>query len=169
MRSLFISAFLALITFNQAFAANTPPGFEPARWGKLVNLVAFIGQKYPYAEGMELRSFANVVPADISAPHKADYFSTMGAFNSQGKYYPVEVSAVSEDWRKRENGDWEIEQWIWKISLAGELRGVMHGLLVEKPDGSVIDMQNLPVGTADQPEELARWGTMLSGWYRQYP
>ena len=55
------------------------------------------------------------------------------------------------------------------ISLAGELRGVMHGLLVEKPDGSVIDMQNLPVGTADQPEELARWGTMLSDWYRQYP
>ena len=168
MRAFLFSAFLALVTLNPAFA-GTPPGFDAAKWEKLVSLVAFVGEKMDVGDGMQLRSFGNIVPNDKSIPHKADYFSTMGAFNSMGKYYPFEVSAVSEDWRKRENGNWEIEQFIWKISLSGELKGVMHQMLVETHDGTVLEIVNLPVGTAQDPAELARWGAKLDEWYQRNP
>lgn len=168
MRAFLLSAFLALVTLNPAFA-GTPPGFDAAKWDKLVGLVAFVGEQMNVGDGLQLRSFGSLVPNDKAIPHKADYFSTMGAVDSMGIYHPFEVSAVSEDWRKRENGDWEIEQWIWKVSLTGELRGVMHTMLVETHDGSVLDIINLPVGTAQDPAELERWGAKLGEWYQRYP
>jgi hypothetical protein len=169
MRAFFLIAFFALSPLSQAFAANTPPGFESTRWEKLVGLVAFIGDQYDIGDGVQLRSFASIIPTDKTVPHKADYFSTIGLVDTFRKYHPNEISAVSEDWRKQTNGNWEIEQWIWKVSLSGELRGVMHGLIVKTPDNTIVEMKNLPVGNADAPEELARWGAKLNEWYKLKP
>ncbi len=171
MRAILLSAIFcfSLLSTGPASAANTPPGFEAARWEKLWKLVAFIGEKMDFGDNQQLRHFKNIVPENKQAPHKADYFSAIGQLDEFGKFHAREISVVSEDWRKQENGNWEIEQWIFQVRLNGELRSVRHALIIETPEGSVLDVQELPSGAVDSPEELARWGAKLNEWYRLYP
>lgn len=162
-------ASLTLANAHPAIAANTPPGFETARWEKLWKLAAFIGEKMNFGENQQLRHFKNIVPENQALPHKADYFSTIGVLDQFGKYHAQEISVVSEDWRRQGNGNWEIEQWIFQVRLNGDLKSVRHALVIKTPDGLVLDIQELPSGAADSPEELARWGTKLHEWYELYP
>ncbi len=170
MRSLAVLAFLALSVLpTQLFAANTPPEFDAARWQKLWQLTAFIGEKMEVGDGRELRFFKNIVPENKQEPHRADYLSVIGLIDSFGQFQPMEVSVVSEDWRKRPNNDWEIEQWIFQLRMNGELKWLSHSLLIEDPNGHVLDIQTLPSGEPDSPEMLERWGAKLQEWYNLYP
>ncbi|MGZ3662375.1 MAG: hypothetical protein ACXVB9_16400 [Bdellovibrionota bacterium] len=159
------STFLVLaVLFTGVAQAGTPPGLDPARYQALIKIAGEKGEP-GQADNYEYRSLSHISPADVTAPHQAEYFSAMGGVDSQGHFGAFEVSAVSEDWRKRANGDWEIEQWMWSAMTDGTLLRVYHMLLIELPGGSVLDDSVLPSGAADSAEELARWGNKITQWY----
>jgi hypothetical protein len=155
---------LLAFLFTGAAQAGTPPGFDLARFQALVKTAGEKGAP-GQADNYEYRSLSHIAASDVTAPHQAEYFSAMGGVDSHGQFGAFEVSAVSEDWRKRPNGDWEIEQWMWSAMVDGTLLRVNHMLLVESPGGSVLDDSVLPSGAEDSAEELARWGNKITQWY----
>jgi hypothetical protein len=166
MRKIFFAGLLSLISLFPAAEAATPPGFDVAKWELLLKRVELYGEDY--GSEPELRFFSHLVPHNKEIPHTADYFGAYGAKDTEGKFHAYEVSVVSEDWRKQENNNWEIEQWIFRVRLNGELAGVTHTLLIEEPSGRVLDIRSLPVGAPDSPEEIERWGGKLSEWLKRY-
>ena len=149
-----------------SFASALPPGFDLAKYQALSTKAAEKGELLEAPDGLSYKILSRIDPADTSKPHDAEYFSVLGANDSQGRFSIVEISMVSEDWRKRSNGDWEIEQWLWSAATDGILQSVGHYLLVETAEGSVLDDKALPVGKPDDPAELSRWETKLEEWYR---
>ena len=156
-------ALFALLASPFSANAATPPGFDSAKWDQLVAKVALVGMPGSIAD-YETRTFSNLQPADKTQPHLAEYFSTMGVFDSAHRYNALYVSAVSENWSKDGDGNWVIDQWIWQVDLRGNLKSVYHGILVETANGTVLDVRNAPAGAADSPEELQRWGAKLAEW-----
>jgi hypothetical protein len=151
-----------------AYAAELPPGFDLARYQKLVAVAGEKGEPLQ-APDFEYRVLTHLDPADPAQPHKADYFSAVGGKDSNGHFGAIQVSMESEDWRKRESGDWEIEEWNWTAWTDGTLVSVYHTLVVETPEGSVLDIQGLPVGEPTDKAELARWGSKVEEWYGYAP
>lgn len=160
-------ALLAILLPLPSYATTLPPGFDLAKYQRLTALASEKGELLQGAgpDGMDYKVLTHLDPADTTKPHKADYFSAVGGADSSGHFGAIEVSMESEDWRKRPNGDWEIEQWMWTAWTDGTLVSVGHYLLVESSSGSVLDDKALPVGQAQDPAELARWESKLEQWY----
>lgn len=149
--------------------AGTPTGFDLKIYQHLVAVAIDKGDLIQTGQGYDFKVLKHLAPADDTRPHHADYFSAVGGTGADGHFSAFQVSMVSEDWRKRATGDWEIEQWLWTARLDGTLSSVRHNLLVETVEGSVLDDTTQPSGTADDPAELTRWNAKLQEWSALYP
>jgi hypothetical protein len=160
---------LAAVFSINAHAA-LPPGFDLAKYQALIETAGQKGELlHGGGDGMDYKVLSRFAPTDTTKPHQADYFSAVGGVDSQGKWGTAEVSMESEDWRKDEKGNWQIEQWMWTAYTDGTLVSVNHALLSETPDHDVLDDQMLPHGQPADAVELARWGAKVAEWERMSP
>lgn len=161
-----ISIFLGLVLFTaHTFAAegNFPPDFNSAKWNSLVVTSLRKGRAYQLDSGI-LFSLAHIVPNDESKPRVADYFSTL-LVNNNGQWVPVESGEVHEVWTVGKDGYWHIDQWVYILSLDGQLADVAHNYVVEGNDGRVYDSGSYPTGGPRDPEILGQWARQLQDWY----
>jgi hypothetical protein len=156
---------LALSFSANVFAANKPANFDAVKWDKLVNKIFEKGEVTNIPAG-ELRYLKQIVPEDASKSHRANYLSLLGRYTNLAQYIPTDVSAVEEDWQTENGVDWVIDQWTFHVTPDGDLISVSHQRLVEH-DGQVLDYKEIPVGAADQPEQMQRWADKLNEWYGQ--
>jgi hypothetical protein len=155
---------ILLVCSGNAWAGNTPPDFNPAKWQQLVDKIIQKGAHMDTDDGA-WRSLSSTVPADPTQAHLSNYISTIGGYDSSGTYVAEEISDVSENWQIDSNKNWNVDQWVLQISDAGELVQLAHNTLIETMDGQVLDDRALPVGAASDPAELAHWGKLLDAWY----
>ena len=160
--SIFITLFLAAGPTVQA--GQEPSGFDPQKWARLLELAIASPARQVY-EGLESRSLAHVLPNDRTAPRDADYLTLIGRVDSQNQYSPLQVSLVSEQWRRPQEGVWEIEQWIFGAGLGGALHTLDHRLIVEDDGGRVLDNRDLPKGRPEDDAEAARLGAKINSWF----
>jgi hypothetical protein len=155
---------LLFLLFALSAHAGIPPRFDVERYRALI---ARAGEKGDLLEGdhVEFKVLKHLEPAEVSKPHRAEYFSAAGGFDSNGHFGAFEVWMESEDWRIRTDGNWEIEERGWHSYTDGTLVEASHTVLVESPSGSVLDMKTVPTKGADDPEEQARWVAKLAEWY----
>ena len=164
VRILALSVCLGIASSLNAWASDVPPGFDPAKWQQLVERIVQKGAHMDTDDGA-WRSLTSIVPADPTAPHLANYISTIGGYDSSGTYVAEEVSQVSENWQIDSNKNWNVDQWIFQVSLEGELSQLAHNTLIETIDGQVLDDHSLHTGSISDPAELAHWEKLLDAWY----
>lgn len=153
-----------LFSFN-AFAANTPPGFDPVKWDKLINKIFENGEVSNIPAG-ELRFLTEITPKDgkdKGISHHADYISLLGHYSNRAQYIPLDISAVDEDWQTTDGRIWTIDQWTYHASVKGELLSVERVRMVQD-DGRVLKWENLEVGPVTDMEQLNRWAAKLNQW-----
>lgn len=158
-----VLAFAMLLSLN-SYAGNKPPGFDAAKWDKLVNYIFEQGEVNNIPAG-ELRSLKSIKPEDTSKSHHAEYLSLLGNYTNFAQYIPQDVSAVDEDWQTTDGKNWVIDQWHYHVTPAGDLVDVSHQRIVED-DGRVLDYQVIPVGPVTDAEQLKKWADKLEQWYK---
>ena len=163
MKSLF--CFLMLMPLL-AMAKSLPIDFDPQAWNKLIQTAVQTGDPLLMNDDLEMRVLKNILPNDPMASHQADYFSTVGYTNSQAEYQAYEISVVSENWQKTEDNQWLIDQWIYRVSIEGELLELTHDEVYETMDRQYLGGRNFPVGSVNEPEQIAIWGKKLAAWSR---
>ena len=162
MKSLLLALiFVPIFGYSQ----NLPVGFDPQTWQKLVQTTIEKGNALFLDNDQEIRTLKKITPDNSQVSHQAEYFSTLGQTDSNGKYQASEVSVVSENWQLKENNIWLIDQWIYRVSISGELLGIMHDEMRETTDGQYLDGQNFPTGEVDDPATIALWGKKLNQWF----
>jgi hypothetical protein len=158
-----LALFISLPT-AAAWASNTPPGFDSAKWKQLVEKIQTQGAHYQGPDENSWFTLSRVNPADITVSHEADYISTIGVESSR-EYVAFEIDAIFETWTLRPDHNWDLEQWMYRVEMNGDLAGVWHSRLVETTDNVVLDMQELPTDAPTSASELKRWGEKLETWY----
>lgn len=154
---------LLSLLLNFCAHATTPPGLDPVKFTALAQRAVEKGTLLQ-AGDYDLHVLTRRTPDDPANSHLAEYFSAVGVTQTDGKFVAFRVSAVSEDWRKQPNGDWEIEQWVWDAALDGEPLQIFHTLLKEDARGSVLSDVNLPVGQPTDKAEIQRWEKYVGRW-----
>ncbi|MDE2292713.1 MAG: hypothetical protein KGL53_11585, partial [Elusimicrobia bacterium] len=83
-------------------------------------------------------------PAD--AAHRSDYVNEWGWEDSHGVFQPAEVTLVSEVWTIPADGNWHIDQWVFRLDMDAAIQARAHITLVETRDGQVLrdDAENMP-------------------------
>ncbi|MGE3682545.1 MAG: hypothetical protein AB7G93_12540 [Bdellovibrionales bacterium] len=136
------------------------------QWQNLLSLMISKGERLHVDRGLELRTLKHIVPEDPNVSHTADYISTRGYVDGDGVYNAFDVSVVSEDWQMTPEGYWHVDQYIFDVTLTGEMVGIHHFFIDEYPSGRVIEAGGLPVGEANSPEEQERWERKRAEWYK---
>ena len=149
--------FLILFFAGSAFADTS------SQWNGLISQIVAHGEQSDSGEGL-WRTLSKITPPDTTKSHQADYMSTVGAFDQSNKYIPFEVDAVSENWRLFSD-HWEIDQWLYTLSVAGELQEIEHYQIEESLDHEILKDDFIPTGAPTSPSELARWNSVLQRWY----
>jgi hypothetical protein len=144
--------------------APAPLGISPMDWKEIVAKVRAKGAYSP-ADGeipatyglQDLRG-----PAD--AGHVAEYINEWGYTDSKGVFQVGEVSLVSEFWTiPAADGNWHIDQWLFRLDTDGTISSRAHITLVETRDGRVLadDAEQLKDG---DPRIKAKYEALLSLW-----
>ena len=158
---LFISGLTLTVT---ASADNLPPGFDLAKWHALLETTGKNGKAVKTELG-ETRTVSRIVPNDLTVTHHADYLTTRGYTDSENKFHAGTTFSVSENWQLHADGNWYIDQWLYELSFYGDVISLNHMSIVERPDASVLDYNEIPNLGLTSPEELGRWGKQLDLWY----
>jgi len=156
-----ISGLALLISFN-TFAANVPANFDPAKWEQLSAKV-LASSNVMQIEAGELRFLSQIVPEDTSVDHHSRYLSILGNYDAQSKFNAEDISSVDEGWQIDQDGIWSVDQWIYHMTLKGDLIDVTHTQIRER-DGQVLSIDDLKAGNPTDAEELQRWGALLDQW-----
>ena len=160
MRSIVIA--LGFLLSINAFAANTPPGFNKAAWDALVSKISAEGTVQNIEAG-ELHYLSVINPSDTSLSHHASYISTLVNYDSANKPIITDVSAVDEDWQTDGQGNWTINQWTYHTTVAGDLLSIDHTILKEH-EGQVLADDEVDTGDITSDENMGRWGQLLGAW-----
>lgn len=164
---IFIAAALFVLshTTAQAFEIQgLPPQFDAQKWQALVDQAAKSPDVMDSQMG-QFRILTRMTPNDPTQVHQADYFSVIGYPTTDGSSFSVmSVSAVSETWDIDADGNWDVDQWIYRLSAEGELTGISHNRLVETQDGYVLRYDSFPTKGPEDAGELAHWGLKLEEW-----
>jgi len=160
MRSIVIA--LGFLLSINAFAANTPPGFNKAAWDTLVNKIMAEGTVQDIEAG-ELHYLTVINPSDKSLSHHASYISTLVNYDRANKAIITDVSAVDEDWQTDGQGNWTIDQYTYHTTVAGDLLSIDHTILKEH-EGQVLGDDEQDTGDITSDANMGRWGKLLGAW-----
>ena len=153
--------FLALVMgWSVVAAAALPEGVEPAQWEGLIQKIVAEGKASDMGVATYL-SLERLEPNDKAVTHQADYISAVGGYAPDGRFNATHLESVFETWTKLEDGNWAIDQWLFPVSLMGNLKRSYHVQILESPDGTILE-HNL---TGLSEEEAEReWAPRLKSW-----
>lgn len=104
---------------------------------------------------------------DLPAPvkgHHVDYISAVGQYDLTGTFVTYRIESVSETWKIDQNGNWDIEQWLFMTNPAGEVLRSNHIHLVESPTGSILAYDYIPT---TEEEFSHQWKSTVTKWIEQ--
>lgn len=156
---------LCAFCFSVAAWAGKPVDFDPNSWKSLLDHASQNGERRDFANGSFL-ILSRVVPEDPNVTHQADYFSLVGSFGMDGEFRRNRAEAVSESWVLRPSGLWEIDQWLFVLSLDGTVGMKLHRHLVRTEDGLVRQADSVPT---TEKEYMDRWNALLKAWVAVQP
>ena len=134
----------ALLVAAMLFFGQTP-------FGHLVD-VASQSEEVLHTPYGDYHVLKHIEPADVTQTHDAEYFSVVGGMY-KGKFYADHVSMVSENW-VREGNIWNIDQWLFTVTLTGELVRASHNTLREDDNGTVLPSEYPPAPTDAEADAM---------------
>ena len=144
-------------------AAPAPAPVSPAHWQELVAKVRALGQFTP-SDGNVPDTYGL---ADLRGPagaaHVANYINEWGYTDSHGTFQAGEVTLVSEYWSIPADGNWHIDQWLFRLGMDGSVGARAHITLVETRGGQVLADDAEPLKDGD-PRIAAKFDALLNLW-----
>lgn len=134
-----------------------------ARWDQLTAKVTTEGARLDTQFGMYV-SLSSVVPLDDKGSHQADYISGVGGVDEDDVFHAGRFELVSETWIKDANGNWDVDQWLFRVSVEGVLQWGGRYRLVETERGTVISHDSIPLKEGELDQALLR---QLQNWYQR--
>lgn len=131
-----------------------------ANWKKLVETVLKSGKVVSNSFNDYL-FIENIQPQDQSQSHTANYFSLVG-YIADGVIHADRIEVVSENWQLDIEGNWNIDQWLFKVSEAGEVTWSAHIGMVQTPKRIITKHEYYEY---NKDEEALNWKRVLGGWY----
>lgn len=93
--------------------------------------------------------------------HQDDYISLVGSHSETGAFQAYRVEAVSEAWVKNKDGNWSIDQWLFRIELDQTLTAASHYWMLQTPDRRVLESKFIPESAATS---LRQWQSTKESW-----
>lgn len=134
-----------------------------ARWDLLTSKVTTEGFQQDTGYGI-YSTLTAITQIDDLGSHQADYISGVGGFDQNDVFVAGRFELVSEQWMKDANGNWDVDQWLFRVSVEGELDWGARYRLVETERGNVISHDAIPVTAGELAQALER---QLQQWYRR--
>ena len=129
-------------------------------WQKLTTKAAQSSRSSKSEYGT-FKILAHLTDTDTTKPRVANYFSALGGANSKGVFQALSYTAVSEDWKIDEKGNWTVDQWIYSFRIDGTIVESYHINLVEMADGSIISNDQIPT---TKEEFQVHWDKLFASW-----
>lgn len=111
-------------------------------WETIVRKVRTQGRFRP-ADHFPANYGLESVTGNPAASHRAEYVNLWGYQDSLGVFQPGYVTMVSENWPVEADGNWHIDQWIFRFRLDGSVIEASHNQLVETMSRSVLEYKTL--------------------------
>ncbi|HXT00109.1 MAG TPA: hypothetical protein VN915_05505 [Elusimicrobiota bacterium] len=166
--SSFAAASFGEAELSSAFAASrglvrAAAPVSPAHWLELIAKVRALGTFTPTDGNIPDTYGLADVRGPKDAAHVADYVNEWGFTDSRGEFQPGEVTLVSEQWTIPADGNWHVDQWLFRLGMDGSVGARAHITLVETQDGQVLadDGENLKDG---DPRVQAKYDALLNLW-----
>ena len=158
-------ALRAVVSAAKAGRAAAPDRstLSPADWSALVAKIRAVGAYTPSNGDIPATYGLEDVRGPKDAAHLANYINEWGYTDSHGVFQPGEVTLVSEYWSIPADGNWHIDQWLFRLNVDGSISSRAHITLVETRDGQVLgdDAEQLKDG---DPRVAAKYDTLLDNW-----
>lgn len=155
--------------FNFSFSAHATDGASvdslvaQRNWDKLISIVQKTGTVLdsPYGSYLHLSAME---PADTTQSHTANYFSLVGSYGVDNEFYFSRVEVVSENWQLATDGNWHIDQWLYRLTPEGKIISGSHVQQIQTSERSVLKYES----TNPTPTEINnQWMMILGNWYNQ--
>lgn len=141
----FISIIFAL-TANIAMAAHS--------WPELTQKAITQGERSEGYAGI-YKTLRLIQAIGHQGAYEADYFSAVGGESDGGVFSAGHYETVSEVWLIDQDGNWDINQWLFKLDHKGSVTWVAHFHLIELPNGTVIKHDSLEVSQGEAAKKLS--------------
>lgn len=161
----FLSILFVVLGLGSWALADVPPSFDSAKWSQLINHITHDGTVMQSQAGIYM-VLSSITSTDATQPHIANYISTVGWNNVDGIYEVDHLESVWENWQKDSDGNWQISQWIYILTPAGDLYSAQNYHIVEGANGSVISYQFLQTSAETN---MQQWNDQLNSWLATLP
>ena len=136
---------------------------SPAHWQELVAKVRTLGTFTPSDGNLPATYGLADVRGPKDAAHVANYINEWGYTDSHGEFQAGEVTLVSEQWTIPSDGNWHIDQWLFRVGMDGTVGARAHITLVETMDGQVLADDGEALKDGD-PRIQAKFDALLNLW-----
>jgi hypothetical protein len=106
-------------------------------------------------------SLSDVNPNDRNQPRVANYISLVGGMSQEGKFSTGRLESVWEDWKFDKDNNFRIDQWLFVISVEGQVIGHSRSILVLTQTGQYVRSEYPK--TSDE-EYKTKWFELEDGW-----
>lgn len=170
MKAAILSFLIVLISTAGAYAndymgALNPPTTQDSQnqrnWNKFLDIVEHTG-KILEAQYGDYLFIESIDPEDKSKSHYANYFSLVGGLDSNGKFHFNRIEVVSENWQLKEDGNWHIDQYLFRLSPDQEIMSSMHIDMVQTLTHTVIKHDYIEM---DEVQSKQEWARLRNDWY----
>jgi hypothetical protein len=157
-----ICLFLGYGAYANDFSLHSSE-IQQQNWSKLLNIVEHTGKilESPYGDYLFVE---HIEPNDTSVAHVANYFSLVGGRDTDGKFHYSRVEVVSEDWQINADGNWQIDQWLFRISPEGQVLSSSRVDMIQTKGRVVLKHESTAL---DEQTQTIQWQRILNGWYTQ--
>ena len=164
MRALGLLSSCAVLWLT-ASARAAQPGASPAeRLRAALDKVATHGQFYPPEAPIPGRvQLEDPEKPDESRDHVVHIAAIYGPVMN-GRFYVQLGSLESRAWTRQPDGNWKMEQWLFRLTLQGEIERAIHRVRIENPQHTNIfriDQEDVAVNNA---RVKALYKGMLDHW-----
>ena len=156
------------LLFGLSLRAQTQPAepvqsVEMRNWNKMLDIVQKTGKllESPYGDYLFVE---HIEPADTAKPHVANYFSLVGGYDVNGVFQYTHIEVVSENWQINADGNWHIDQYLYRISTDGQIKTSSHVDMIQTKDRVVLKHESLDY---DETAAKSNWQRILNNWYVQ--
>ncbi|MBL7556913.1 MAG: hypothetical protein JNM24_13905 [Bdellovibrionaceae bacterium] len=158
------SGFLILfLFFGLSVYAQPEQSVSSKNWNKILDSVQKTGKllESPYGDYLYVE---HIEPADTAKPHVANYFSLVGGYDINGVFQYAHIEVVSENWQISGDGNWQIDQYLYRITTGGQIQTSSHVDMIQTKDRVVLKHE---IMNFDEAAAKSNWQRILNNWYVQ--
>lgn len=157
---------LMVITFSSTLSPSFSKAEQKTDWDHLVEQIISNGKNENTSFG-EFRTLTRSSTEDLSSPHLIRYLSVIGGSSAedsqkQSTFTIGHVELVWENWLIDADQNWNVDQWLFKVSAEGIPTKTWHYHLVIVPENGHV-LKHEAIQETPNTQQKA-WNDRIAEW-----